>query len=127
VAPGLITSQIRVRRAVSLIDTAPTILDLVGAANPREFWGRTALAPEARMALFFTDYSLTLVGFRDQCWKYIYELDSGRSKLFDLCNDPGELNDLALTRPELTAAYHDRAVSWSNAGRTTLARKLRDQ
>jgi sulfatase-like protein len=124
VAPGLIAKQIRVRRAISLIDTAPTVLDLVGAATPREFRGTTALASRARMALFFTDYSLTLVGFRDGCWKYIYELESGRSKLFDLCGDPRELNDLASTRPELTAAYHARAVSWSDAGRPTLAKHV---
>lgn len=30
-----------------------------------------------------------------RCWKYIWFSQTGREQLFDLCNDPHELHDLA--------------------------------
>src|SRR6185437_12533573 len=107
-APGLIDEQERVTRTISLIDTAPTILDLVGLSAPAGYQGRSALESENRMALFCTDYSLRLVGLRDCCWKYLYEMDSGRSKLFDLCEDAFELTDLSSEYPERVSAYRER-------------------
>ena len=29
------------------------------------------------------------------CWKYLYEIDSDRSKLFDVGRDPDELQELS--------------------------------
>ena len=46
------------------------------------------LRPEPRMALFFTDYSIGWLGLADGCWKYLFEMDSNRSRLFDVCGDP---------------------------------------
>ena len=51
------------------------------------------------MALFCTDYSLGLLGLRDGRWKLIHELESGRSRLYDLEDDPEEREDLAGTPP----------------------------
>jgi hypothetical protein len=36
--------------------------------------------------LFFTDYSLGLLGLYDSCWKYIFETNSQHSKIYDVCN-----------------------------------------
>ena len=70
------------------------------------------LQPGNRMALFFTDYSLGFLGLRDGCWKYIYELDSRRSKLFDLCADSGERNDLSAQFPRKAQAYSRILQEW---------------
>jgi glucan phosphoethanolaminetransferase (alkaline phosphatase superfamily) len=113
VAPGLINKQLRVAQPISLIDTAPTILDLLGLPSPADYQGRSALAGASGMALFYTDYSLSLRGLRDGCWKYIYELDSGRSKLFDLCRDATESKDLSAQHPERVAAYREHLAHWS--------------
>lgn len=113
--PGLIQQQVRVAKTISLIDTAPTILDLLGVQSPADYQGRSALAGHSRMALFFTDYSLSLMGLRDGGWKYIYELDSDRSKLFDLRQDAAELNDLSPLHPERVMAYRDLLTRWSVA------------
>jgi len=113
--PGLIHQQVRIARTISLIDTAPTILDLLGLPAPADYQGRSALDGRPRMALFYTDYSLSLMGLRDDRWKYIYELDSGRSKLFDLRQDAAELNDLSHLHPERVSAYRNLLTRWGAA------------
>ena len=112
-ASGLIKEQLLADRTISLIDTAPTILDLLGSPSPVGYQGRSALEPRPGMALFYTDYSLSLMGLRDGCWKYIYELDSGRSRLFDLCEDAEEYRDTSTLQPERVAAYRARLERWS--------------
>jgi hypothetical protein len=118
--PGLIDEQVRIGRTISLIDTAPTILDLLGLPTPADYQGSSALEGPPEMALFYTDYSLSLLGLRDGCWKYIYEMDTGRSKLFDLCRDAGELNDLSGFHSERVAEYRDRLARWSVAQKALL-------
>ncbi|HEY1760729.1 MAG TPA: sulfatase [Bryobacteraceae bacterium] len=104
-APGQIPGQTRVRKVVSLVDVAPTILDLTGLQMPSLYQGHSMLDSLPRMALFFTDYSLKLAGVRDGPWKLIQELDSGRAKLFNLERDPRETTDISRENPELAARY----------------------
>ena len=51
------------------------------------------------MALFFTDYALGWLGLRDGCWKFLLELDSKRSQLFDVCRDPARRPIVAAQSP----------------------------
>lgn len=113
-APGLIAEEHRVARPVSLIDTAPTILDLLGLPIPAGYQGLTLLEANSRMALFFTDYSLSLMGLRDGCWKYVYELESGRSKLFDVCGDASESQDHSSSDPKRVGAYRALLLNWAS-------------
>jgi lipoteichoic acid synthase len=114
-APG--AAPMRIGGAASLIDAAPTLLDLLGRSIPRGFQGRSLLAGVPRSALFFTDYSLGLLGLRDGCRKYVFELESRRSRLFDLCSDPAETVDLAARDPGWAAVYRDRLERWAAAQR----------
>lgn len=113
--PGVQDAVRRIRRPASLIDTAPTVLDLLGLESPREFHGASLLDGDPRMALFFTDYSLGLLGLRDGCSKFLHELESGRSRIFDICRDPDERVDLAPGREEQAARYRERLQRWSAA------------
>ncbi|HTG14642.1 MAG TPA: sulfatase/phosphatase domain-containing protein, partial [Blastocatellia bacterium] len=126
-ASGLIKGQVHLDRTISLIDTAPTILDLVGSPSPAGYQGRSALAPGPSMALFYTDYSLSLMGLRDGCWKYVYELDSGRSRLFDLCEDAEESRDRSTLQPERVAAYKARLARWSAAQKALMVNQTSSQ
>lgn len=117
-APGL--SRQRSRTVVSLVDTAPTILDLAGLRIPSEYQGLSALDGRGRMALFYTDYSLGLLGLRDGRWKFVHELDSGRSKVFDLTSDPGERADLSAREQARVAAYTQTLRAWSAAQKAYL-------
>jgi len=75
------------------------------------------------MGLFYTDYSLGLVGLRDGRWKYIYELESRRSELFDLDQDPSETTDLSGSLPDRTATYHNLLLRWSQAQKALIQRE----
>ena len=110
-APGL-TPELRTRKATSLLDTAPTVLDLLGMPIPQAFQGRSLLDSGNRMALFFTDYSLSLLGLYDACWKYILEVDSTHSRLYDVCKDPDELVDLSKQEILRTKTYGEHLKKW---------------
>ena len=114
-APGAIDGQRRIARVASTIDTAPTILDLLGLPSDALHQGTSLLGPESRMALFFTDYSIGWLGLADGCWKYMLEMDSGRSRLFDVCADPGESRDRAGEFPERVSRYQPRVRGWAAA------------
>ena len=111
--PGRISEQQRVRKIVSLVDAAPTIFDLLSIPPPGEFQGRSMLQSGARMALFFTDYSLGLVGLRDGPWKFIYELESSRSRLFDTDQDRAERVDVSSDYADRAAWYRRALQGWS--------------
>jgi arylsulfatase A-like enzyme len=119
-APGLIRAQVRVPQVASLIDTSPTILDLLGLPPPEAYQGRSLLDGKPRMALFFTDYSLALLGLRDDRWKFIDELETGRSRLFDLREDPEEKLDLSAQYPERVQTYRRCLRGWSGAQRSLI-------
>jgi arylsulfatase A-like enzyme len=128
VLPGGVRVTGRVSRTASLVDVAPTVLDLIGLDSPSSFQGVSLLVPEPRMALFFTDYSLGLLGLRDGCTKYIYEMESGRSRMFDLCRDPDERVDISSSSRNRATQYRERLKRWSAAqvGRVTRRRLVPD-
>jgi len=113
VAPGKIEKEVRVNRPVSLIDIAPTILELEGTELPETCQGVSMLAGREQMVLFYTDYSLTWLGLRDGCLKYVHEVGSGRDRLYDLCEDPDEQQDISSHLPGRLRSYRDHVMSWS--------------
>jgi arylsulfatase A-like enzyme len=105
--------QVRSRPVVSLIDLAPTVLDVMGINAPAGYQGRTALAGEPLPALFFADYSQAFTGLRDGRWKFIHEPGSGRSRLFDLQLDPGERTNVAPAHEDRVRRYREVLQGWS--------------
>jgi arylsulfatase A-like enzyme len=97
-----------VNRTVSLIDLAPTVLDLVGLPINPQSQGHSLLEPSARMAYFFTDYAVGWTGLRDGCWKFVMEVESKRAHLFDVCRDGGETADRASEQPARVDTYRRR-------------------
>jgi glucan phosphoethanolaminetransferase (alkaline phosphatase superfamily) len=122
VIPGAVTTTVRPRRPASLLDTAPTIVDLLGLPAVPSHQGTSLLDPRRRMALFYTDYSLGWLGLVDACWKYLHEIDSGRSRLFDVCVDPDEKEDRSGVFPDRVTAYRERVQLWAAAQRAAVKR-----
>jgi phosphoglycerol transferase MdoB-like AlkP superfamily enzyme len=107
VAPGLLHGRVRAPQIASVIDIAPTILDLLGLRIPEVYSGRSFLSPDPGAARFYADQVVDLVGVRSGPYKLIHDMDSGRSKLFDLRSDPGETVDLS-GREAIRAAQMER-------------------
>jgi phosphoglycerol transferase MdoB-like AlkP superfamily enzyme len=122
---GLMTGQKRVSKVVSLVDIAPTILNLLGITPPADLQGRTMLDGTRRMALFFTDYSLGILGLRDGPRKFTYEIESGRLKLFDLRSDQQEVTDLAGQNGARALWYRNLLREWSSAQKAWIAQTAR--
>jgi arylsulfatase A-like enzyme len=109
-----------VSRVASVIDVAPSILDLVGLPVPAAHQGASLLVPRDRMALFYTDYALGWLGLRDGCWKYLFEVEARRSRLFDVCVDPLETGDLSSHHAARVEVYRRRVEDWSAAARAAI-------
>ena len=120
-APGQLPGPVRVPQPVSLVDLAPTVLELAGLTPPADYQGSSMLGSTPRIALFFADDSLGILGLRDGPWKFIYEIEAGRARLFDLERDPGEMHDLATREPVRAAWYGRIARGWSGAQKALLA------
>jgi arylsulfatase A-like enzyme len=122
-APGAIRGPRRLSRLASVLDLAPTILDLLGLPAQPQHQGSSLLPAESRMALFFTDYSIGWLGLADGCWKYLYDLDAKRSGLFDVCHDPGETRDQASEHADRVITYRDRVLAWAAAQEGLIQRR----
>jgi arylsulfatase A-like enzyme len=120
--PGAWHEATRVKRIASLVDVAPTLLELLGLKAPADYQGASLLEPRDRAALFFTDYSLPLAGLRDGRWKLIVELGTARVKLFDLESDPQERRNVAAEHPDRVAEWRRRLEEWSAAQKDLVLR-----
>ncbi len=118
--PGITSRPIRARQIASIIDIAPTILDVAGITVPAGLQGASLLDGRGRVAFFYTDYALGWAGLRDGCWKYLLEIDSDRSGLYDVCQDPGETRNLSAEMPARVQAYRDRTRAWLAANQTAI-------
>jgi len=110
-APGVTARKIDERR--SHVDLAPTILELMGLEPPREFQGRSLLpelfgaAPDRREPILCElaedSHNPPRRAAIEGQYKLI-EFERGRTALYDLSKDPGELVNLEKDQPEKHAA-----------------------
>jgi hypothetical protein len=119
-APASALPPARVRRAASVVDVAPTTLDLLGMPASPLHEGGSLLLPRERMALFHTDYAAGWLGLRDRCWKAIVEVETRRTQLYDLCADSGETRDRSADEPAKAEAYRTGLERWAAAIRAAL-------
>ena len=91
----------------SLLDVAPTLLDLTGLPIPSAYQGQSLLRPRSPDAVprFLIDHAVEQVGLRHGPWKFIDEPDTDRAQLFDLVHDPDEQHDLSRQHPQQVATY----------------------
>jgi arylsulfatase len=133
-APGVVPRGRRVRQSVSLLDVAPTILDLVGVAVPDDMEGRTLrpfLDGEAvdRAAFAQSYHGTGSVALRLGTTEYVFRParapgsprpaedaailpDRPTHELYDVASDPHETHNLAADRPELLADFQRRVREW---------------
>jgi arylsulfatase A-like enzyme len=115
VAPGLIEGPVWAGGIASLVDCAPTLLDLVGLEPPRSWEGCSLFRAAPDVACFLTDYDRRWLGLRDGRWKFLWDLDAARGHLYDLMTDPDERYDLARVEPGRVERYRRHVVGWAAA------------
>ncbi len=109
--PGQIPGGIRVSRQVRMLDVMPTILDFLGlrslsrlegvSLKPLMSGGGEVVDPaDVLLPHRFAYSEAMLYGSEKKCvtaypWKVIYDMHSAQTMVFNLQDDPGELNDLA--------------------------------
>ncbi len=121
---------------VSLIDLAPTLLNLASVPLPRPLPARSLLpliqgkAAAPHRALYaelmpdgYLPYDEKAVVLDD--WKLIWWEREGSIQLFDLKNDPGERRDLSDVRRDRGRQLHDRLRAWVT--QTHLRQHRRDE
>ena len=130
--PWLATGQ-RIADVVSLVDVAPTLLDLAGVAAPASFGGaslfRPGVATEPPAALFERidansvaqlvlnprSHGVAEWGVREGRWKLL--LEDYRVRLYDLENDPKETADTSTTHRDVAGYLTGRIARTSPAFR----------
>ncbi len=115
--PDKITSSRRIPNQVSIIDIAPTILDLAGITVPSWMQGaslspllRGGDQPDDRHALL--ELGGVLKALRSNSWKLIFNAQALQTIIFNLKDDPGENDPIGITDfPEWTRInriFYDR-------------------
>jgi arylsulfatase A-like enzyme len=99
--------QHTIKAQVPLFDVMPTILDILGIAQPATFAGVSLLplitgqTNEDRVAFSeSTLYGANRIALRSSRYKYIYDLDGETGELYDWRNDPRETTDLSDELPD---------------------------
>lgn len=121
--PGRIPAGTRVSRQVRMLDVMPTILDFVGIESPARLEGvslkplmlgegEVAAEPGVLLPPGFSYSEAMLYGTEKKCvtaypWKVIYDMGTGQTMMFNLDSDPGELDDLAESKPEAGALLEE--------------------
>lgn len=100
--PEKISSALRISNQVSIIDIAPTILDLAGIAVPDQMQGRSLISllrggdqPNDRYALL--ELGDILNALRSNSWKLLFNTRALQTIIFDLKDDPGENDPVGIT------------------------------
>lgn len=111
-----------VSKVASVIDIAPTLLSLCGIPVPPRYQGRSLLGGNGDgVARFLIDHAMFQVGLRQGRWKFIHEMESGRSQLFDVEADPAERRDLAREHPQRVTRYRDHLRAFTLRQRASIA------
>ena len=99
-------------RPVSLVDVAPTLLELAGFKEHPHMMGRSLTDSSAPWEKVFSQYGGRRYSLRTSRWKYIRTTEPPRDELYDLRSDPGERADASARHPGLVRAFRSDLAHW---------------
>ena len=102
------------------VDIAPTIADRLGLPIPASWAGRSLLAPMAKHdsvhQTYFRPPRYAVVHHdTDGFFKYIATPAYGKEELYDLAHDAGERENVAASKPAMTAALREQLRAFQAA------------
>jgi len=117
----------RVEGPISLVDVAPTYLDLMDISVPQDFEGQSLVAtmlgkapvpdrPIFSELLPYTNWKEHHKVIIQGNLKYIRVLTSNTQQLYDLSKDPKEKNDLSRTNKEDVEKMRAKLDAWMSGG-----------
>jgi arylsulfatase A-like enzyme len=132
--PGVTAANQVSQTPVTSMDFLPTILELAGITPPSEIeFDGTNLVPALRESTTRIDRKLYWhyphyhgstwrpgAAIRDGRWKLIEFYEWDQFELYDLENDPGERNDVAMTRREISIRLRAELASWQKQVRAKM-------
>ena len=116
--PGIPKGKV-VDAIASLIDVAPTLLEVSGLPPMSGAQGKSLLPlikgrrkSAHRYVFSEQDICERLRCIRDERYKLIYNLDTGRIQLFDMLADPAERDDIATQEPKVVRRLMRELKRW---------------
>ncbi|MEC4675693.1 MAG: sulfatase [Nitrospirota bacterium] len=113
--PGPNCYQRKVDEQVEIIDIMPTILRQVGLFVARPIEGRDLTAQKRDKKNPAFSARADDIAMRTNEFKYIYSPIDQSEEFYDLQADPGEMRNIALDYPELTASFQAQLLDWMAA------------
>lgn len=103
----------------SHVDLSATILDVLGIPAPDQWEGHSLLNRRQSLPvyLFAAGWGESLLGVRDENWKYVFDVRRGKDELYDLSQDPDEQRDMSGTHTERAARLRERLAAWLQVSR----------
>lgn len=128
--PGLPKGK-RIDALASNVDTAPTILNLIGISPPADAEGHNLLPliqGKAKVANEYIygeeDVMAPLRSVRSNRYKLIENLWTGKIQLFDLAHDPGEMHNLYGHEPAVQADLLYQLHAWIEKNHGSVADRM---
>ena len=105
----------RIENIVELVDLMPTLLSITGAETKAHLQGQDVSSylrknPTEDSRVSFataTSKNPALYSIRTRQHKFIFNVDTGKSQLFDLLQDPGEEQDHSAREPKMAQQLED--------------------
>jgi arylsulfatase A-like enzyme len=102
----------------SHVDLNQTIVDVLGIPPASSWQGRSLFDPARGSRVYFflanDDYQM---GMREDGWKYILDVTTGRQELYDLSTDHDEQVNVAADHPEVCKRLRQRLAARAEADR----------
>jgi arylsulfatase A-like enzyme len=121
----------------SAVDVMPTVLELLGCDRPDNVEGRSLLPKTADPSAAGREFTVSSIPFANpgdpvrsvdnflrmlkaptvttvtsEMYSLLYSPEQGRSKLFDLSQDPGQQNDIISNKPDVGRELHQYLVKF---------------